>query len=79
MLNMMKREISMNKDLFTWIRDISLQSEALQPFQNRATEHSFTSGCEFEYFMQGCRSKLVIPTREIMKIDWMIGPFEWDI
>ena len=36
--------IMMKTDKFTWIRGTALQSEALQPFQNRATEHSFTSG-----------------------------------
>ena len=30
---------------FTWTRDTSLQSEALPPFQNRATEHHFSSVC----------------------------------
>ena len=32
-----------NENWFTWTRDISLQSEALPPFQSRATEHRFSS------------------------------------
>ena len=34
-----------NENWFTWTRDISLQSEALPPFQSRATEHRFSSVC----------------------------------